>query len=448
MTGTSETIPAEVKTQPFTSRHFRVLITCVLCIFGPGAIIFSCSGLCYKAVANELGLEVSNVSFYMTILYIFQVLGSVPMGYILKKFDVRIVCTIAACCMGVPVLLMSMYTEIWQWYISGAFMGVGMVTIFWLMTAGLLNKWFFKKLGFVIGLSYAMTGVGGAVFNIIGQFILGGELLGWRNLYMFYGIAILCLSVPFTLTFIRSTPEEVGLRPYGRPLEDEVDDAGEVLKPEIPGVAASIAYKKWWFYLLILAGAGANIVAIYPQHFTTFYQSFVAMDRDTGEIITELMILSGTLEAFVMIGQALGKVILGALETKSILLALILGCSLGSIGAMLMLWGGTTRTLPIMWGGGFIYGILYAYVSTLLPYVTRLVFGSKDYERIYSVILIPVNLIGAFAASGLALIYQNAGWGAFWGTDVVIAVIIFISMLIVVRAGIKFYREPGLGGIK
>lgn len=70
------------------------------------------------------------------------------------------------------------------------------------------------------------------------------------------------------------------------------------------------------------------------------------------------------------------------------------------------------KALPVLFFGGFIFGMLYPLVTTALPYITRLLFGEKDYDKIYSVILMPVNLVGAFAASGLALIYQGpAGIG-------------------------------------
>ena len=90
-------------------------------------------------------------------------------------------------------------------------MGVGEITLLWLMVAGLLNRWFKAKLGLMLGISYAMTGLGGAVFNFIGQFILGPNLLvedTWRDLYMFYGIAAAVLSIPFTLFAIRSHPQD------------------------------------------------------------------------------------------------------------------------------------------------------------------------------------------------------------------------------------------------
>ena len=80
-------------------------------------------------------------------------------------------------------------------------------------------------------------------------------------------------------------------------------------------------------------------------------------------------------------------------------------------------------------------------MTTLLPYVTRLLFGSREYDRIYSVILMPVNLVGAFAASGLALLYQNVGWNAFFIVGLASIAVIYVGFVVAYRAGKKRYCE-------
>ena len=344
-------------TQKMTVRHFLVLLTCITCTFGPAAITFSCPGLCYRPVANYLGLQVSDVSFYMSIVYFAEVIFSPIIGAMLEKYDARIICTVAAVFVSGGIALMSTYTQIWQWYISGFFMGIGEITLLWLMVAGLLNRWYKAKLGLVLGISYAMTGLGGACFNFIGQFILGPNLLTeptWRDLYLFYGIAAAILSIPFTLFCIRSHPEDVGLKAYGAEIQ-----AGEVISSEnleLPGIPAKQAYKKWYFYVLIIAGCLFNIGGIYPQHFTTFYQTVCAVDA-SGVAIPDLMIMSGTLEGCCMIGMAVGKVSIGAIESKSIQAALIFGSVAGVIGLLGIWYGGFNKVLPVLFFGGFIFGI-------------------------------------------------------------------------------------------
>ena len=392
-----------VATQRMTMRHWGVLATCVFCTFGCAAVAFSVPGLCYRPVSQYLGVDVFDVSLYMTIVYLTEVVLSAPVGRLLQRFDMRIVCTAAACSTSLGFAAMSFYTELWQWYLSGVLIGFGEITLLWLMVASLLNRWFSKRLGLVIGLAFA-------------------------------------LSVPFTLFAIRSHPEDVGLKAYGAVLEPsvaQVDGAGDAL----PGIPAKQAFRKWYFFALVFAGCMANIGGIFPQHFTTYYQSFVAVDRETLQAVGALMVMSGTLEAFTMAGMAGGKVLIGALESRSIQLALVIGCVGGFLGLSGIWIGGEAVILPVLFGGGMLYGLIYPFVTTLLPYLTRLIFGSKDYDRIYSVVLIPVNLVGAFAASGLALIYQNAGWDAFFIVGLASIVVIYLGFNVAYYAGRRVYLE-------
>ena len=112
-----------VKTQKFTVRHFLVLFTCMICIFTSSAITFSCPGLAYRPVAMQLGIQVSDVSLYMSFVYLFEVIFSPIVGALLEKFDVRIICTLAGVFVTAAYLCMSQFTVIWQWYIAGVFIG-------------------------------------------------------------------------------------------------------------------------------------------------------------------------------------------------------------------------------------------------------------------------------------------------------------------------------------
>ena len=436
-----------VKTQKFTVRHFLVLFTCMICIFTSSAITFSCPGLAYRPVAMQLGIQVSDVSLYMSFVYLFEVIFSPIVGALLEKFDVRIICTLAGVFVTAAYLCMSQFTVIWQWYIAGVFIGFSQITLLWLMTAGVLGRWFKKKLGFALGLSYAMTGAGGAILNIVGQTILGPNLLveeTWRNLYMVFGVICLFGTIPWTALCLRNAPEDVGLKAYGAPIAEGEDIAEEhaVLK----GMEPKVAYTRWYFYVLIIAGCLMNICGIYPQHYTNFYQGVVAVIPGTQTAIPELMAISGTLEAFSMVGMMIGKICTGILESKSVQLALIVGIVTGVLGICGIWFGGYNKILPILFGGGLIYGFIYAFVTTLLPYLTRQIFGDLHYDKIYSVILIPVNLVGAFAASGLALVNQMFGWDFFFILDIVVIILIYILCTLCYNAGKRDAAEKFVSG--
>ena len=142
-----------------------------------------------------------------------------------------------------------------------------------------------------------------------------------------------------------------------------------------------------------------------------------------------------------MVGMAIGKVVTGAVESKSLQAALILGVITGAGGISCIWLGGFNKVLPILFGGGFIYGCVYAWSTVMTPYLTRSVVGDLHYEKIYSVVLVPFNLVGATAASGLAVVNQTFGWSVFFGLDIVLIVLIYILATIVHKVGRKEYED-------
>ena len=276
-------------------------------------------------MSQYLGVDVFDVSLYMTIVYLTEVVLSAPVGRLLQRFDMRIVCTAAACSTSLGFAAMSFYTELWQWYLSGVLIGFGEITLLWLMVASLLNRWFSKRLGLVIGLSYAMTGVGGAVLNLVGQFLLGADLSGWREVYLVLGLVAFALSVPFTLFAIRSHPEDVGLKAYGAALEPsvaQVDGAGDAL----PGIPAKQAFRKWYFFALVFAGCMANI----GGNLTALHDAAACRRRRPRDAASRRRPhghASGDVEAFTMAGMAGGKVLIGGAGVAPIQLALVIDAS-------------------------------------------------------------------------------------------------------------------------
>ena len=446
------------KKQGFTWRHIMVVFTCAIGIFTSTAITFSCAGLTYVPISEQMGIERIQITFYMTCTYLAEVVFSPVVGAMLERLDIRIVAVSCAAAAALAEFLMSTNTIYWQWYYCGVLLGYGQIGILWLIMAGVIGRWYKDLTALMIGICSAMTGIGGAVFNIVGQTVLGPNLLTeetWRDLYRVFCICIIAGTIPWQILFLRSHPGDVGLKAYG----ELIDETVEVQEEEVLyGFAPTEAYKTWYFWALCVFGATANVCGIYPQHFTAFYQGFVAIDNDSMQAaiaaaadpstvvladysIPELMAMSGTLEAFAMVGMAVGKVVTGAVESKSMMGALILGLVTGVGGIFAMWMGGTAKILPILWGGGFIYGCMYAWVTVVLPWLTRQLFGDLHYDQIYSVVLIPTNLVGAFAAGGLALIYQGPGWSAYWVVAIAFVAVSFLLALVIYKVGRPKYVE-------
>lgn len=439
MTSTKGTI----QKQKMTPKHVSTLITCMACIFGPIGIMFSCAGMNYMGVSNELGVPVSQISIYMSMMGIVCLVFGIPLGNIMEKYNKRVVCTIGALCMGLGELSMAFYTQVWQWYVSGVFMGIGMTLVQWLMVTSVINKWFKERTGFFLGLCFAMTGAGGIVFNLVGQTVLAGDVSNWRTCYFVYGICMLALSVPFTMFAFRGSPEEWGTIAYGAVIGEtsssfDTEEGQKPVKVSLSSIGMSYkdALRKPYFWILMLAGGLMNWLGIFPQLFTTFVQ-FLAYDGFGGVAIVALLGMFGVLEAITQGGNMVGKVAIGAIADKKLPYAFIVGLIGGVGGCALILAAGHTGVIPMMWVGGIMYGFIYPFVTVIHPYMVRTIFGQKDYEKIFSRQMIFIQGIGAIGSPTWALVYENFTWNGYFALGMILVVVVIALAFIVLKWGLK-----------
>ncbi|MGH7714659.1 MAG: MFS transporter, partial [Vulcanimicrobiaceae bacterium] len=97
--------------------------------------------------------------------------------------------------------------------------GVGMVGI--VLAATVSTRWFVKRRGTVIGILTAANATGQLVFLPVLAMI--AQNFGWRSVGLFIAATALIAVVPIAV-FMRSRPEDVGLRAYGAS-DDKADDS-------------------------------------------------------------------------------------------------------------------------------------------------------------------------------------------------------------------------------
>lgn len=79
----------KIARQGMTWRHIAIVVTMCLSIFTAVGIIFTAAGLCYRPVAQHFGVPVSQVSLYITFVYLGQMAGGVPGGLLFDKFNAK-----------------------------------------------------------------------------------------------------------------------------------------------------------------------------------------------------------------------------------------------------------------------------------------------------------------------------------------------------------------------
>lgn len=131
----------------------------------------------------------------------------------MAKYDTRILLVVAIILQAGSFALFGMMSSVWGWYILAIPLAVGGVLITVLAGPVLINQWFKQRSGLALGIITASGGLIGAFSSpIIGNLIANQ---GWRSAYIMVGVAAIVIIVPTIIFFLRKSPQEKGLLPYG-----------------------------------------------------------------------------------------------------------------------------------------------------------------------------------------------------------------------------------------
>lgn len=363
----------------FSKFHYGyVIVFCCCLIMGINiGLVMSCAGVFYKPVSSELGISVGDFGLYMTFVYLFSVLLLSVAGKLMDKYSARWLLTLSSGILGAVFLLMSTFTEVWQFYVAGAINGLTLAFLLYLSYPTMVNRWFNSNVGFLIGLCSAASGIGGVVFNPLAGYLISNY--GWRNTYLIFGVIILILVTPLLALLLRNYPSDKGLEPFGVKQTEEIKS----------GVDYKIAVKSPMFYSLIVFA----FLMISVSTLNLFLPTYVtASGYSVGQ--------SALVASAIMLGVTIGKVALGWLNDKNPRFGVATSIGLGILGFAFLLLGNFGISIMVI--GGFLFGWAYAGVTVETALLVRTVFGSKDYAKIFS------NISISLAAGGALM---SGGWG-------------------------------------
>lgn len=441
---------------PFTLRHALVLATGILILLGPCALVYNTWAIFVVPVSTSLGATTAQFTLYITVVYLVGAFSAPLAGNLLERFDLRLVLSISVILVALGIGLCSVWTSVWQFYISGLIEGIGIVSLMFLAVPTLINRWFTIRTGFFIGLCMAMSGFGGALWSMVGGALIAS--VDWRSAYLVYAALVLILALPATALFIRSYPRDLGLLPYGQQhnpeaIAQEITMVGDTVFEDLDqfpnqtqnpdmtraykrdrrewGVSASVMFKSPVFYILMLTLGFCNALTAVANLFAS-YIYYLGDCGFAGITPDSAIMMASTVAACLMISAALSKVTLGALTDKTSLGALILICG-SALVAIICMWQAQQWAFGV-YVGAVLFGLMYAAVDSYGPAQTRKLVGPRDYTLIYSRVSVFINIAGAVSVALFSLVAE-VSWDLEWTVTLGFIVVIFVLGLLIERWG-------------
>ncbi|MGR0159022.1 MFS transporter [Paenarthrobacter nitroguajacolicus] len=198
-------------------------------------------GVLMVPLQEEFGWSTTVLSLAVSINLVLFGLTAPFAAALMERFGVRKVTSLALCLIGLGSALTVFVNQSWQILFTwGLLIGLGTGSMALVFAATIANTWFAKSRGLVIGILTAGSAAGQLVFL---PFIAAlAQNPGWRGASLLIAAGALAV-VPLVLRWLRNSPADVGVLPYGAEApEAETGDAGTTSTPPVKPAAVAASY--------------------------------------------------------------------------------------------------------------------------------------------------------------------------------------------------------------
>lgn len=363
------------------------------------------SALFLSPVAAELGVGIGSLAIYFSITSVVMVFWLPIAGKLINRYDIRIVTLAAALLQTLSFAGFGWMNRVYGWYLLAVPYSMGATILANLLGPILINRWFSKNTGLMLGIQMAFVGLFGAVFQPVTSNLIVRS--GWRASYVILGIVVFAAVLLPGLFLLRNNPKEKGLLPYGQ--EAAYDQAAGERSGSQVNISEAAALRSASFYLLLLFMIAITGVAVFSQHIPTY-----------GGILGYSLKQTGTALAFASVGSAIGSIAIGVISDRIGALKTCYGVlGVGFIAVLGFFLSENGFSLFAL--STFLHGLTSSGIMVLAPILTLKFYGQTDYEKIYakvsmgapmaSILLIPVygfiyDLMGTYVLVllGMALL--------------------------------------------
>lgn len=392
------------------------------------------SGLFLFPVSQEIGVGMGSLSIYFSITSIVMVLWLPFAGKLINKYDIRIVAIAGAILQALSFAGMGFMNAVYGWYLLAIPYAMGATILVSLLGPILINRWFSRNAGMMMGIQMAFVGLFGAVFQPVTSNIIA--LRGWRTGYVYIGGAAFIVVVLTALILLKNRPEDIkqqalgaGSQPVHKNAEEQAHKSEEQSHDtkEAENILNTLeisekeALRSTSFYLLLFFMIAITGIGVFTQHIPTYGSLLGYSTRETGNAL-----------AFASVGSAVGSIAIGMISDKIGSLKTcygMIGIGFAAIAGFLLSGSG----FLVFSLSTFLHGLISSSIMVLAPILTIKFYGQKDYEKIFakvsmgapiaSIILIPaygfiydltesylVVLIGMICLLVIAVLCISVGW--------------------------------------
>lgn len=308
-------------------------------------------------------------------------------GYLVDRLGPRVVMGAGVFMLGLSMVLFGMVANLWHYYAVNLLGGIGSSMCGILVVSTAVNAWFRRQR--TMAMAIATVGFSVAGILAVPLIVWVQSTMGWRAAAIASGVAIWLIGIPTTVV-LRSTPEEMGLRPDGD--EPAASDAAlPAAGRRVSGsgmldfdVREAMRTPAFWFI-----GIGSGLYILVQS--SVFVHLFLHLQQGVGISLASATFAFTVLNVVNVAGRLAGGW-LGDRYAKHVTLAI---GSLGTGVAILLLALATSATPVIAFA--VIFGLCWGVRVPLVNSVAGDYFGRASYGKILGALQLmgaPLGIIG------------------------------------------------------
>lgn len=407
-----------------------ILIISFFSIIAAG-IVRSSSGAFILPFEHEFGWDRSIISLAFAISLFLYGLSGPFMASLIEVFGLKKMMVIAMSTLLAGVLCTLVIEHAWQLIVIwGIVIGLGSGLFLTVLSTYVANRWFVKSRGLAVGMLTASTATGQLVLLPVLAIII--EKYSWR--WAIGLISILSfIMLLIILLFMKNTPREIGILPYGMKEEPEASGAVQQGNPVVMAfrcLVDIVKAKEFW----LLAGSyficGLSTSGLIGTHFISYCISFGV------PLVTAASLLS-FMGIFDLIGTTMSGWLSDRFDNRWLLFWYY---ALRGASLLLLPYSLQQGSMALLVVFSVFYGL--DWIATVPPTIniSRQVFGIEKSGIVYGWIFASHQAGAAAAAYGAGLLHKI--FNTYTWTFFLAGIFCLLASLFVIV--IKKQKKPGI----
>ena len=207
---------------------------------------------------QAFGVGRTTVSGIYSFAFLLMGLSGPAVGYLFDRFGAAVTFAVGILLGVAGMWIASHANAVWQLYVAiGLFLGGSAACIGNVTNAGIMRRWFRRRLNTALAVAYAAASLGPVIWAPMAQSYI--DALGWRGAYLRLSLITLLLVVPLILFLLlkgeRGAPPEEGVPGKGARPPDVIAGAA-------PGLGDALRGSAFWGLAWIFTCTGIKCLII------------------------------------------------------------------------------------------------------------------------------------------------------------------------------------------